>query len=305
MSKTPHIDDYPHLTPRDETLAFPEKLKRSEMDGFDATLWEELCIAASENELDSRELQKTEEFKQALGNYNRLKLKADQQITYPNKSSLKKGVTRITLWISAAAAAAVLLVAIPAIIQNISSDRKPPKIATIPYASDEVQQKSPENSSINQVENNSVKPQPEHIVPQAEPSIVEVAADRKNGIKEKEAEAEMLDQRVKRESLRLEIVETPKNTILAISTKESIKQHTVKTVDRDVILLASSEEINQIEVGVERPNILDRLKEKSIVNLNKLRGEGTMVVKEYNSDGKLTLYAVQSNTLRFEKKYEE
>ena len=311
MSNSSHIDDSNlRLTPQDDKFSYPEKLKRSEMDGLDASQWEELCIAAAENELNDQQkvnaLLNNEEFKQELSKYKSLKLTADKQVSYPNKNSLKKSNHKIGLWIGIAAAAVALLIAIPAAMQKTSSNTDTPRLVTTPSVPEKVEKQAQEPANKNNeqvVKNNTVVAQAENTAVQPKPKAeteVKATVAKQNDAEEKNTEPEL--QKVTRESLNFKTLELAQSTTPAVATTENLKPQ-LQTANLDVVILASASEIERIEV--EKPNFFDRLKEKSIVSFNKLRGEGTMVVKEYDSDGKLTLYAVQSSTLSFEKNYTE
>lgn len=304
MDNSSHIDDGNLcLSPREEKFSLVEKLKRSEMDGLDASLWEELCITASENEQQNDStLLDSEELKQEVSRYKSLKLKADEHALYPNKSSLKKSSHRISLWAGVAAAAIALLIAAPAILQNGSSDvAMPQAVATLPAANKAEKQlqeqvsknevKANNNPAIAQANSIAVKPTPK----------VEVKASAQNSYKRKSIEAERAVPKTKRESLGLTtLVAAPQATAIAVDATQAIEPQ-LPVANQDVIVFASSDELRPI--AAEKAGFLDRLREKGIVNVNKLLGQGTMVVKEYDSNGKLTLYAVQSNTLSFEKEY--
>ncbi len=304
MNDSSHIDDSNLcLTPREEKFSLPEKLKRSEMDGLDASQWEELCIAASENEHQvNNTLLNNEEFKQEVSKYKSLKLTANKQISYPNKNSLKKSNYKIGLWISVAAATIALFIAIPAILRNSSPDTNVPQVATTSPAPEKVQtpiqtQVDEENKQIanNTTNTNNIATQPKQ--------KAEVKVSTQNSTEEKSIKAGKTIQEVKRESLGLRTLAYTSQAAAVVASITKDTEPQLLTQNQDVVILASSDEIQPIEV--EKASFLDRLKEKSIVNVNRLLGESTMVVKEYDSDGKLTLYAVQSNTLNFEKEYTE
>lgn len=308
MDNSSHIDESNLcLTPREEKFSLPEKLKRSEIDGLDASLWEELCIAVSENEpQDDNSLLNNEEFKQDALKYKSLKLRADKQVLYPNKSSLKKSSPKIGLWISVAAAIVVLLIAIPAIIKKSSPDMGAPQMATTP---DTLKDAKKEQRGLESVKEETKDAQNNPAIAQATKEKTQSKAEVKpapttSSTKEEKVEPTNPTQEQRRVNLGLAAVEPAHHKVaLVASTTEDIKQSIIQTNNQDVVLFASADEVERIEV--ERPNFFDRLKEKSIVSLNRLRGEGTMVVREYDSDGKLTLYAVQSKTVNFEKEYTE
>lgn len=305
MSNSSHTDDSNLcLTPREEKFSLPEKLKRSEMDGLDASLWEELCIAAAENEQPSNHtLLNNEEFKQEVNTYKLLKLTANEQIFYSNKSSLKRSSSKIGLWISVAAAVVTLLIVVPAAIRNYSPNTTAPKVAAIPdtlkNAKEEQHSPNHVNQDIKEEQNSPAIAQAtkEAAQPKAKPSSVS------SNIKEAKAETANPIQEQKRAGLGLAAVEPAIPSAVLVASTTEAAQPLIQPLDQNIIILASSDELQPIEV--EKVGFLDRLKEKSIVNVNRLLGQGTMVVKEYDSDGKLTLYAVQSNTLNFEKEYTE
>ena len=307
MNNSSHInDDSPRLTPREEKFSCPEKLKRSEVEGLDTSLWDELCIAASENELENPALLDNEEFRQEVSRYSSLKLKADNRLTYPDKSSLKKSSPKVGLWICVAAAAIALLIAIPAIMRNSSSEPLTPQLVTTPSTPE----KSPQGAQ-------SSKPDEKHeadntpAITQAKNTTVEPKSVVKNttataGTKDNEIKSVTPTQELKRLSLGLNTIEPIQQiAVMAANTEGGIKQHSPQADTQNIILFASSDEVERMEIEVEKPSFLDRLREKSIVNVNRLLGKGTIVVREYDSDGKLTLYAVQSGAINFEKDFTE
>ncbi|MDR0659474.1 MAG: hypothetical protein LBG19_01450 [Prevotellaceae bacterium] len=304
MNNSSHINDSDfRLIPRDEGFSSPEKLKRSEMDGLDASLWEELCIAAAENEQQNDTLMNNEVFRREVDKYKSLKLKSDQQVFYPNKNSLKKNSLKAVLWISVAAAVIALLIALPAILRNNNSDIVNPQIATIPYAPTGIPKE--QESPVSMVEDLEELQSNKAIAQATEKAAVQPKEKREeaipsNAIVEKEVETIAAMPEQKRTNLGLASIE-PITYTATIETAEEVKATIIQTDNQNVVLFTSADEIERIEV--ERPSFFDRLREKSIVNFNKLRGEGTMVVREYDSNGKLTLYAVQSKALSFEKDY--
>lgn len=310
MNSSTHINDGElRLSPGEEKFSFPEKLRRSEMDGLDASQWEELCIAASEDELSG--LQKAnailtnDEFKQEVSTYKTLKLKADKQISYPNKNSLKKSNRRIGLWISVVAAAVAILIALPLFISNTDTRTNTYKLAITPYIPQQPEKNHP---ALADNENGKDIPQNKPVIAQAKNNHSQADATHKVGkqvddiTNTKNNVPDTGNLKAERPKFELKSIGSINEGLAVNSTEDSKLPHSIE-LNHDMILLASSENFEPIEV--ERANFFDRLKEKSIVSLNRLRGEGTMVVKEYDSDGKLTLYAVQSNTLSFEKTYTE
>lgn len=295
MKDFSHIDDNGLcLTPRSEKIPYPQKLKRSDLEGLDATRWEELCMAASENEQSDEinSLLNNSEFKQDVSKYKHLQLKANKSTLYPNKNSLKKHSPKFSVWIGIAAAIAILI-AVPLIISRLSTPKEAHRIASIPYTPNKVQVK--ENVNNLAVENIPT-------IAQASSPVVKTAPTSKTQNKAT-VSTNVANSAAREPSLNLTAIEpTLSNITIASNTPmASIVQSQQQEVSSEIVLLTSLDDIEHIEV--ERPNIFDWLKERSIVNINKLLGGETVVVREFDNNGKITLYAVQSKTLNFEVNY--
>ena len=301
MSKPIYTNDNElRLTSKSVKMPQPEKLKRSELDGLDISLWDELCTAEAEGEtLDKQyyHLTSDSEFSSQVTQLRMLKLHADTGISFENKNSLKKKTTKsVWIWVGSVAVAAslALLLTLP-LLKTDSSNH--------PVAQGTTQPKAGTNQPANTTPPYSSK---------ANNQSATVQTANSNGISEKkhttnspkQADSKTNEQAEKRrQTLGLPAM-PPLNeppVMLAGGSNSGIERITTTIPIEDMQLIADNSTIGTQQL--EQPGLFRRIAERGIVQFNSIFDQGTLVVKEYNNEGKLTLYAVQSNTFSFEKKY--
>ncbi len=309
----------------EELFPHCEMLKRSVMEGFEASMWEEQCIAAAEGDLTENHLTVSDkDFIEATVFYRGLRLKADPEEIFEAKSSLKhRPVFRpVAIWLGVAVAAAVaVIVTIPLFTPDI--DRGPAIAAIQPLpshaeinAGQVIQNQADRNQA---PETNINKPANRTVTRSLSVSII-------SGV-----EHLSVDQMTNEDSMEefspppliaqghqllAEATKPAFNDMLLVTQPETRSAETVavmpqnddtETEERGSILrnLAQTVGFAKADPRVKPGNIkpLERLSEKGIVKLNTLLSKETVVVKEYDDNGKLTYYAVQSGTLSFSRSY--
>ncbi len=125
-------EDFPLLSPGTERFPNPEMLKRSGMAGLDATMQEELQIAAAEGDAAGD-----------AGEFARLRLTPDQTVRFDGKDALKRRPTLprpALLWAGAAAAVAITLL----LILPRHSEEKHTPLAVVAIEKDTISTPLPE-----------------------------------------------------------------------------------------------------------------------------------------------------------------
>ncbi len=318
-------DNELRLKPEQEHFSHTERLKRSEIEGLDISLWDELCLTAAEKgagEITSSHssLLTDEEFGKQTEEYSALKLTADKLIVFTNTDSLKQQPKRIGLWVGVAAAIVILLT-----LPSIIADKSVPPVQN--------GQQTVASSSPAQQQNTNVVAGIKDSSRTAQNTVIDTApvssktqlkqhqqAAKSSGVNtrtEENNKANTISQPTQRQPIQLAGIERASQPVILAYALDAEKP-TVDIANRDLIANETDEEdvsllrtIAQRVGGIaqntdkpDSPRLLDRLAEKGIVGINRLLNKKTVVVKEYDNTGALTLFAVQSNTINFHKSYE-